>query len=50
MEEGEIAGNGATANEFDLPQLRAMETLYGDLRDAMLDRLRAMPKPWDGHV
>lgn len=34
----------AEANGQD--ELPNTDTLYGDLRDAILDRLRAMPKPW----
>lgn len=32
--------------ELDMPGLPSTDTLFGDLRDAVLDRLRAMPKPW----
>ncbi len=31
---------------FPLPVIYKMECLWGDLRDAILDRLRAMPKPY----
>jgi hypothetical protein len=35
-----------TARTDDEPALPSTDTLYGDLRDAILDRLRAMPKPY----
>lgn len=44
VETGELPAE--VAAEFPLPVLNRMDTMRGDLRDAMLQRLRAMPKPF----
>jgi hypothetical protein len=36
----------AAVKEDEQDALPSTDTLYGDLRDAILDRLRAMPKPY----
>lgn len=34
------------AAKIETPPVLNTDTLFGDLRDAILDRLKAMPKPW----